>query len=51
MDLPYQLGLISLLSGAGGYLTWKVIPQLEEKFIKAGLFGIDLCKKDKTRKM
>lgn len=51
MDLFCQIGLICLLSAGGGYLTWKAIPQLEEKFIKAGLCGIDLCKKNKTRKI
>lgn len=51
MDLVYQLGLIGLLSFGGTLFTYWTIPQVSPMFIKAGLSGIDLCKKDRKKRM
>ena len=50
MDLAH-LGLISVLSVGGAFFTYWAIPQVKAMFIKAGMAGIDLCKKDRTTKM
>lgn len=37
------------ISGAAYCMTVRMIPRFREMFIKANLFGNDLCKKDKPQ--
>ena len=45
------LAALLLLSVLGFVAVLKIIPSVKEMFIKAGLFGYDLCKKDKSEKV
>lgn len=45
----FYLVLLSALSVFSYFITVRIIPQLGHMFIKAGLFGIDLCKNNSTK--
>ncbi|CAG2168263.1 unnamed protein product, partial [Oppiella nova] len=51
MDILLQIVVNAMMSWAAFYATLKAIPQARPVFIRANLFGIDLCKPDKEKKV
>ena len=51
MDILLQMVVNAMMSWAAFYATLKAIPQARPVFIRANLFGIDLCKPDKEKKV
>ena len=45
------LEYLALASALAFLITWRVIPTFRDSFIKAGIFGMDMSKKDKTVKV
>ena len=47
----YQIGIVALSSLAGAYATYLTIPRMKETFVKANLFGKDLCKSNRDKQV
>lgn len=43
------IAINAAISGAAYYMAIRMIPRFRDMFIKANLFGNDLCKKDKPQ--
>lgn len=45
----WEIIILLILSAIAYFITDELIPNLTDLFVKAGLFGIDLCKTSKKK--
>lgn len=45
MEAIYQIAVNVVLSLFAFHLSFRIIPRTTQYFLKAGLYGIDLCKR------
>lgn len=45
----WEILVLLILSAVAFFVTDELIPNLTDLFVKAGLFGIDLCKTNKKK--
>lgn len=45
----FEIIILLILSAVAFFVTDELIPNLSDLFVKAGLFGVDLCKTNKKK--